>query len=243
MFYFDTPNYSVAINAKVGSSSLALAIIRKFYRALEWEVRARTLPDGQVASQDDQWHRRVPQKIAADKPVVLLVREPVARFISACYQINLQVTDIQAALFSLINDTPIQRSPPPGTPQQEWFRRQAVQYSHGAAMAAQREKFRAEGKIVPPHLQCGLLRDDPHFFHQSRYLSGPTHCFKFPDHLDAAAELIGVSVPLPLKNETTDDKFTLTPEQIAAVRAYYAEDQALFDAIVVPGYVHETATA
>lgn len=243
MFYFDTPNYSVAINAKVGTSSLALAIIRKFYRAVEWEVRLRTTPDGRPVSQDGQWQRMVPQKIAADKPVVLLVRDPVDRFISACHQIKLQAVDIQAALVSLLNNTPIQRSPPPGTPQREWFQQQAAQYSRCAALAAEQEKFRAEGKIVPPHLQCGLLRDDPHFFHQHRYLSGPTHCFKFPDHLDAAAELIGLSVPLPIKNETIGDKFTLTPEQIEAVRSYYAEDQALFDAVAAPGYVHDAVTA
>lgn len=243
MFYFDTPNYSVAINAKVGSTALALAIIRKWHRAREWDVRARTTPDGRVAPQNDQWHQLVPQKIAADKPVVLLVRDPVDRFISACHQIKLLSVDIQAALVSLLNNTPIQRSPPPDMPQQEWFRQQAAQYSRCASVAAAQEKFRVEGKIVPPHLQCGLLRDDPHFFHQHRYLAGPTQCFKFLDHLDAAAELIGLSVPLPIKNETTDDKFTLTSEQIATVRAYYAEDQALFDAIVAPGYVHEAVTA
>ena len=68
--------------------------------------------------------------------------------------------------------------------------------------------------------------------------AGPTTCFLFPAHLQQAADFIGLTEPLPVRNEAKREKPTLTAAQEAAVRAYYAADQALFDAIAQPGYVY-----
>jgi hypothetical protein len=225
MYYYDTPNYSVALNAKVGSSSMARAIIRQFQPKQDWLIRTAAFPAG-VTAEDRQWHWMAKGVRTPDKPVVLLVRDPVDRFISAMQQIGLKRKDVAQAIASLVNDTPITRERPTG-PNAE----------RAAARIARRRERRTKRNPNLPQQRAGHLRDDIHFRHQHLYAVGPTICFRFPQHLAEAAALIGFKGPMPRSNEAKREKPTLTAAQAAAVRAYYATDQALFDAIMHPGYI------
>lgn len=237
MYYYDTPNYSVALNAKVASSSMARAIIRRFCPKQDWMIRTAAFPPG-VTANDRQWHWLAPGKLTPDKPVVLLVRDPVDRFITACQQIGLRRADVNAAIASLVSDAPMQRTKPADVTAEEWSQRHERRQEREARVTARRQRRLAKGLPVGPERRPGHLRDDVHFFHQHQYAVGPTHCFRFPRDIAAAAEFVGITGPLPKANEAKREKPTLTSPQAAAVRAYYAADQALFDAITEPGYVY-----
>jgi len=103
--YFITPDYSVALNAKVGSSTLARAIIAAFYPEQEHLIQTAAYPEGKGPN-STQVHWLCPKEKEPTKPVVLIVREPVARFRTAMAQANL--TDVDAALASLEQDSEIQ---------------------------------------------------------------------------------------------------------------------------------------
>lgn len=237
MYYYDTPNYSVALNAKVASSSVARAIIRQFCPKQDWMIRTAAFPPG-VTADDRQWHWLAPGKLTPDKPVVLLVRDPVDRFITACQQIGLRRPEVNAAIASLATDAPIQRTKPGDVPAGQWAERQAKRLARMTRMAARRQRRLAKGLPVRPMRRPDRLRDDVHFFHQHKYAVGPTYCFQFPRDIAAAAGFLGITGPLPTANEAKREKPTLTAAQAAAVRAYYAEDQSLFDAIAGPGYIY-----
>jgi hypothetical protein len=224
--YYRTPNYCVALNAKVGSSSMARAIIRRFQPKQDWLIRTAAFPAG-IQADDRQWHWMVKTTTSPDKPVVLLVRDPVDRFISAMQQIGLRRKDVAQAISSLVNDTPITRDQPAG-----------AAAGRAAARIARRRARRAKRNPGLPQQRPGHLRDDIHFQHQHACACGPTICFRFPDHIADAAALLGFSGPMPMANEAKREKPTLAAAQAAAVRAYYAADQALFDAIAAPGYVY-----
>jgi hypothetical protein len=225
MYYYDTPNYSVALNAKVGSSSMARAIIRKFQPKQDWLIRTAALPAGVTESQR-QWHWMAQGVRTPDKPVVLLVRDPLDRFISAMQQVGLKSKDVPQAIASLVNDTPITRERPTGP-----------NADRAAARIARRRERRTKHNPDLPQQRPGHLRDDIHFRHQHLYAVGPTICFRFPQHLAEAAALLGFKGPMPRSNEAKREKPTLTAAQAAAVRVYYAADQALFDAIIHPNYI------
>lgn len=76
-----------------------------------------------------------------------------------------------------------------------------------------------------------LLSEDAHFRPQSRFAGEPIRYFRFPDQLDAAAEALGLSLPLPAINEGSNGKPTLAPEQEARIREIYADDVALWNSI------------
>jgi hypothetical protein len=217
MTYFCTPRYSVALNAKVGSSSMARAIIRQYYPKQNWLIRTAAFPPGADETKR-QWHHWCRSEKTPSKPVILLVRDPVERFISAMQQVGLKKKDVDAAIESLEKDTPVpaRKGPPP--------RRAA--------------RMRRRG-MKPP--RPGRLRDDVHFRPQHECASGPTKCYRFPDHLTQAAAEIGLEARLPRANEAKREKPTLTPEQEARVRAYYAADQSLFASITQAGHVYTPA--
>ena len=103
--YFLTPNYSVAFNAKVASSTLSRAIIAAFHPQEENIIQTAAYPEGKGPDTNQlQW--LCPKEKEPTKPVVLIVREPVARFRTAMAQANL--TDVDAALTSLEQDGEIQ---------------------------------------------------------------------------------------------------------------------------------------
>jgi len=103
--YFLTPNYSVALNAKAGSSTLARAIIAAFHPEQEHLIQTAAYPEGKGPDTNQvQW--LCPKEKEPSKPVVLIVREPVGRFRSAIAQTNL--TDVDAALTALETNGEVQ---------------------------------------------------------------------------------------------------------------------------------------
>ena len=193
--YFVTPNHSVALNAKVGSSTLARAIIRDFHPEQEELIQTAAYPAGK-GPDNTQVQALCPKEDQPTKPIVLLVRDPVERFRSAMAQVRL--TEVEEALDSLENDT-------------------AVRFP------------RTRRKLA----------DNVHFQPQHTLALGAAKVFRFPDHLEEAATLIGLTLPLPLINETGGDKPELTPEQQNRVRAVYAKDVALYESITTPGTEYE----
>jgi len=101
MPYFVTPRHSVAFNAKVASSTLARAIIAAFHPAEEAAIQTAAYPAG-LGPDTVMWHGVCPKEREPSKPVVLIVREPVARFRTAMAQVGL--ADVDAALTALEQD-------------------------------------------------------------------------------------------------------------------------------------------
>ena len=100
MAYFITPNYSIALNTKVGSSSLSLAVIIA-YDLERWQlIQNGAYPPG-VGYKDMRWHPLAKKERTATKPVILPVRDPVDRFCSACAQINVGRENVNKVLDSL----------------------------------------------------------------------------------------------------------------------------------------------
>lgn len=106
MTYFITPEFSVALNTKVGSSSLALAILKSHYPAIWKQIESAQYPPG-LGPDDIRWHTRCPRELEPSKPVLLPVRDPVERFLSACAQVNINDDNLDAALDSLESGEPM----------------------------------------------------------------------------------------------------------------------------------------
>jgi hypothetical protein len=103
--YYQTPNYSVAHNAKVASSTLSRAIIGAYHPEQESLIQTAAYPQGK-GPDNTPVHWLCPSEEEPSKPVVLIVREPVARFRTAMAQTN--QADVEAALAALENDGEIQ---------------------------------------------------------------------------------------------------------------------------------------
>lgn len=129
-------------------------------------------------------HERPPQTENPDKPVYLLVREPVSRFVSACIQI----------------DTPYER---------------ALNY-------LEQDRSRARG--------------EHHLMFQHLHVMGPeVHGYRFPEHLPQFCRDTGLGT-LARRNRT-GHRPDLSPGLEARVRAYYADDIALYNRIAEPGVI------
>lgn len=188
--YYKAGNHAIALNFKVGSSSLARAIIRDFQPRTEALIttphgdgNGTAYPEGRNAD-NTLWQGAVIKVDAMDVAVAhLLVRDPVEKFRSACQ--TSKVIDVEAKLTAL-----------------------------------EVEGFTA----------------DVHFWPQSRFLATPCKLYHFPEHLDALATAVGLSLPLPVINESAEgDKPTLSPEQQARVEAIYAADIDLHNSIAEAG--------
>jgi len=98
------------------------------------------------------------------------------------------------------------------------------------------ERFRSacarQKKTVEEGL--GSLEGDVHFWplaDMGLLQPGVTH-FRFPDQINACADWLGLSTPVPQLNaEPEEGKPNLTPEQVAAVRQAYAYDIALWESL------------
>jgi len=101
MPYFITPSHSVAFNAKVASSTLARAIIAAFHPDKEQMIQSASYPE-HLGPDSVRWHSVCPKQREPSKPVVLIVREPIARFCTAMAQVGM--TDVDAALAALEQD-------------------------------------------------------------------------------------------------------------------------------------------
>lgn len=185
--YFICGDKLMALNAKVGTSTFARAIIKKYHKDIDAELNAVAFPAGENAD-TGQWQMLVPYRVNPDRDVVCLVREPVDRFRSAMAQIGL--TDVDAAI--------------------EELRSEAGTY----------------GKRGPVKLV-----ENVHFVPQSRITGNPIHYFLFPEQADAAAEFLGLDLPLVIINEAKGVKPDVTPEQAAAIREFYADDVALWNSL------------
>lgn len=97
IMYFVTSTHSVAVNPKVASGSLARAIILAFYPDVEARIQAAHYPPGK-GPENTLWHSFCPSEKTPSHPVVAVIREPVARFRSACGFLSL---DAEEALTSL----------------------------------------------------------------------------------------------------------------------------------------------
>ena len=106
MRYFITPNYCVPLNAKCASSSLCRRIIAAYYPEIERKLQQAHYPPGLDANKI-QLHRFLPDTPSPDRPVAMLVREPLDRFLSGIAYLNI---NLEAAIDSLVNCTETQIS-------------------------------------------------------------------------------------------------------------------------------------
>lgn len=109
MIYFITPNYSVALIPKAGCSTLARCVIKTFQPHEERLIVNGAYPEGK-GPDTTMWQRFAKKERHPSRPTLALIREPVSRFLSAMSQVGL--TDVDAALDSLINGTPIEKQTP-----------------------------------------------------------------------------------------------------------------------------------
>lgn len=104
--YFITPNYSVAFIPKVGCSTLARCVIKSFQSHEEHLIINGAYPEGK-GPDTTMWQGFAKKERNPSRPTLALIREPVSRFLSAMSQLGL--TDVDAALDSLNNGTPIEK--------------------------------------------------------------------------------------------------------------------------------------
>lgn len=128
--YIDLPDYCFAYNAKAGISSFARAIIAQYFTEHEPYIK-------QLLSENIENHHKhiyftcVKRVITAYKPVILLVRDPVDRFLSAMNY--LQMEDTEGAIYALEERSKIKipvMSKPIYLYQDVHFRKQATYLSH-----------------------------------------------------------------------------------------------------------------
>lgn len=182
--YFIAGEKLLAFNAKCCTSSLVREIIRTYHPEAEEIIANAVYPDG-ITVDTAQHHRWCPARINPDRPVIVVLRDPVERFRSAMAQTGL--TDADAILQEFADEAGIVRG--------------------------------RDGRKISLNV---------HFLRQTRFEGDITY-YKM-DNVDAAAAALGLQTPLPHANEAVE-KPTLTADQEAAVRAWYAEDQALWDSL------------
>ena len=208
MQYFILPTCCIAFNAKVGSSTLACAIVNKFYpeklkKSLDdyedrWSKYSQSFKDSlppafqRMFNTDYKNSICVWQSVAElsrepNLPILLAVREPLKRFISTVAYLKLTVED---TLRSLEND----------------------------------EEILLDDMMVK-------LRKNTHFLKQSIYNQKETKLYKFPDQLEQLCKDAGLDWPIEKINEGKYEKPTLTDDQIERVKNYYKEDFTLYNSL------------
>jgi hypothetical protein len=75
-----------------------------------------------------------------------------------------------------------------------------------------------------------------HFAPQAEMPYGETHLFRFPDHLQDLASLLGIGF-VPQLNITPRPKPAVTADQTAVILGHYAADVLLYASITQPGVV------
>lgn len=82
--YIKSGNAYFALNFKAATSSIARAIVSAHYPDIEDNLLNNTsYPEG-VSIENSRWHSQLPKTENPDSDVVLIVRDPVERFRSAC---------------------------------------------------------------------------------------------------------------------------------------------------------------
>lgn len=88
--YFIAGPKLLAFNAKCGTSSFCNAIIKAHHPdILDHLVNHTHFPYGKTMDEMQQLHKYLPTRVNPDRPVALIVREPVNRFCSALGFLNL----------------------------------------------------------------------------------------------------------------------------------------------------------
>jgi len=143
MRYFITPNYCVPLNAKCASNSLCRRIIAAHYPEVESKLQKAHYPPGLDANKI-QLHRFLPDTSRPDRPVAMLVREPLDRFLSGVAYLNI---NLEAAIDSLVNGTHAQAS--------RGSRQRSIRVSKNVHFAPQSEMPYGETHLFrfPDHLQ------------------------------------------------------------------------------------------
>lgn len=104
--YLDTPDAALALNYKVGSASLSRAVIAAHHPDVELMLhtpagtgKGTAYPAGKSAD-DTRWQGACPKVDPKDRPTtLLLVRDPIEKFRSAC--VEEKVGDVDAKLAQL----------------------------------------------------------------------------------------------------------------------------------------------
>lgn len=96
IYYYDTPNYCVALNPKTACTSFAQAIIKTFYPHID-EIINKT----STVFHGPTYICSCPRVETPQKPIVCLFRNPLERFASAARQTDISV---DAAIDCLLND-------------------------------------------------------------------------------------------------------------------------------------------
>jgi len=109
------------------------------------------------------------------------------------------------------------------------------------------ERFRSacaqEGKTADEALNAESLSN--HFRHTSEWLVDGAKLYKFPEHIDDIAIDLGLDEIASVNDSATNNgpKPELTPTQIEAVQALYADDIALYESITEAGQVYTAPPA
>lgn len=209
MQYFVLPHCCVAFNAKVASSALASAIVRKYHpdrleKSLsEYEKKWSQFSDEFKASLPESFQRMFRSDMNdsisfwqnlctitrnPELPVLLLVRNPVDRFLSGASYLS---QDIDKLLTGLEKDD---------------------------------EEYVLESLPIK-------ITKNTHFIKQSWLIKGDTRLYRFPDQLEQFCLDAGLDWPLQRINEGANIKPVLTEEQIKRIESYYAEDVKLWNLI------------
>jgi hypothetical protein len=105
--YFQTPSHAIAVNFKVASGSIARAVIGAFYPQKERLIttphgagHGTAYPAGKNAD-NTRWQSLAPTESEPSQPVLLLVRDPIEKFRSACAESGIE--DVYAKLAALQN--------------------------------------------------------------------------------------------------------------------------------------------
>jgi len=166
MEYFIGKTHCFSTNSKTAKHSVCKAILEKDYpEKLEGLELSEGLPP---------YYGLVPSTDAPEKPILMLFREPIDRFISAA-SMNHGLNDIEESLAKL-GEYPFDKQ---------------VDY----------------------------------------IIEGQTTVFKFPEQLEQFCEAAGFPYPLEKINEATAGKKELTPEQLATVEQFFADDIAFFNGL------------
>lgn len=229
MYYYSTPNYSVALNAKVGSSTMARLIIKQFYPEEHRKIVYARFPNA-ITENQKQWHWMCPGSQTPDKPIVLMVRNPIDRFMTACQQIAIKHEDIDKAIDSLLYDSAFLRTQDKSQKDQL----QMIGKINEKKLTIMQDRI-DKGLPVGEFKRFGYLRDDVHFFHQHKYIQRETYLFKFPEHLKDCLEFVGINNEPITINKAKREKPTLSEDQMIKVESYYETDIDLFNSVKQPG--------
>jgi len=232
MYYYTTPNYSVALNAKVGSSTMARLIIKQFYPKEHKKITYARFPKA-ITENQKQWHWMCPGSQTPDKPIVLMVRNPIDRFITACQQIAIKHEDIDKAIDSLLNDSVFLRTME-GVASNKLSQLEIIEKRNEKRLEFIQNRI-DKNLPVMDFKRLGHLRDDVHFFHQYKYIQHETHLFRFPDSLKDCMEFIGIKNEPITINKAKREKPTLSEDQKLKLEQYYEKDIELFNSIYESG--------